>query len=139
MPAEGIEPPTHALRIFRVMHPLHVLQSQVENVYGQLNRRARGARTVSRSKLAVRVARAAILESLEAGDLKEALWAAEKVAEIALTEAGLKALWKDRIELLDAIPAHANWPENFIALRLPQLQTRVREARRKYRRQQSKS
>ena len=122
---------------FRVMHPLHVLQSQIENVYGQLSRRAQGARTVSRSKLAVRVARAAVLESLEAEDLKEALWAAEKVAEIACSPAGLKALWKDRIELLDAIPMHANWPGNFIDFRLPQLQIQVREARRKYRRQQA--
>ena len=123
---------------FRVMHPLHVLQSQIENIYGPLNRRAKGARTVSRSKLAVRVARAAVLESLEAVNVKEALWSTEKIAEIASSRAGLKALWKDGIELLDAIPAHANWPENFTKLRLPQIRSLLGTARRKYRRQQAK-
>lgn len=121
---------------FRVMHPLHVLQSQIENVYGALNRRAQGARPVSRSKLAVRVARAALLESLETNNVKEALWGAEKIVEIVCSQAGLIALVKDQIELLDALPMHENWPKKFIDFRLPQVQTLIRRARRKYRRQQ---
>lgn len=121
---------------FLVMHPLHVLQSQLENVYGVLNRRRMGPRAVHRTGLAIRVAERSIGEYLEGGDIRAALKAAERVGEIAATKAGLHAWHADRLDLLAAIPAHRKWPEEFLKKRLPQIRDMLSKQREDYVRQQ---
>lgn len=126
-------------KTFRVMHPLHVLQAQLENVYGALNRRITGDRTVSRTRLAVRVVRAALHEELETGDEHAALIAAERITEIAQLPTGLRAWHEDHVELLDAVPSHENWPTAFVTKRFPQIQAYIGGKRRKYSRQKLKT
>jgi len=121
---------------FRVMHPLHVLQSQVENVYGVLDRRRMGPRAISRTGLAARVAERTIRKYLDGGDIRAALKAAERVAEITATRAGLRAWHDDALDLLTAIPSHAKWPVDFLEKRLPQIRDKLSKQRENYARQQ---
>lgn len=121
---------------FRVMHPLHVLQSQVENVYGVLDRRSMGPRAINRTGLAVRVAERIMRDYLDSGDIRAALKAAERVAEIAATKAGLRAWHADGLDLLTAIPSHRKWPVEFLEKRLPQIQATLSKQREQYARQQ---
>ena len=116
---------------FRVMHPLHVLQSQLENVYGMLDRRRMGPRAVSRTRLAVRVAERSIRGYLNGGDIRAALKAAERVSEIAATRAGLRAWHVDGLDLLTAIPSHSKWPTEFLEKRLPQIRDLLSKQRAK--------
>lgn len=123
---------------FRVMHPVHVLQSQLENIYGVLNRRIRGEGTVTRIKLAIRIVRGAIYRMLDDHDQHSALKSAERVHDIAISQSGLRSRYMDNVELLDAIPpSHENWPSKFIAERFPRMQEYVGRTRRKYMRQMS--
>ena len=123
---------------FRVMHPLHVLQSQVENVYGVLDRRRMGPRAISRTGLAVRVAECVMRDYLESGDARAALKAAARVAEIAATKAGLRAWHTDGLDLLTAIPAHSPWPVDFLDKGLPDLGDRLSKKREQYAHQQKR-
>lgn len=118
---------------FRVMHPLHVLQSQLENVYGILRRREDegGEYYVGRIELAVRVVARAIGELLDAGRIREALKAAERVAEVAERLASIAAWQRDGVDLLLAVPVtDRTWPKRFTETRWPQIRDRI-VARRK--------
>jgi hypothetical protein len=53
----------------RVMHPLHVLQSQLETMYGILNRRRIGERAINRARVTLRIAERSIQEYLD-GDAR---------------------------------------------------------------------
>lgn len=116
---------------FRVMHPVHVLQSQIENVYGVLNRRSWGQRMVQRVVLSVQVADSAIRERLEKGAVRDALKIAERIAEIAVTPSGLRAWREDEVDVLSAIPEHPRWPSTFTTRRLPQIRKYVTQKREK--------
>jgi hypothetical protein len=124
---------------FYVMHPLHVLQSQMENVYGALHRRdePEGEYYVQRVALAVTVAAGVIAELLEAGRAREALKAAERIATIAAARPGLAAWRRDELEVLAAIPDHPGWPKRFLASRQPQIRKSVRSKRDKHGRRDS--
>lgn len=124
---------------FRVMHPLHVLQSQIENVYGMLDRRSMGPRAAARVMLAMQVVEHVIREYLEADDTRAALKAAERVAEIAVTRAGLRSWHEDAIDLSSAIPPHKKWPPKFIAERLPRLRGRISEKQAVYSRRRAQA
>lgn len=116
---------------FRVMHPLHVLQSQIENVYGVLRRREEqgGDYYVGRVALSIEIAAAAIAELLEAGRTREALKAAERIATIAAGRPALAAWACDRVDVLRAIPRSPRWPKRFAETRRPQIDCDVRERR----------
>jgi len=119
---------------FRVMHPLHVLGSQLENVYGMLKRRDEdaGEYYVGRVTLAVRVASSAITELLDGKKTRDALKAAERIAVIAQSGPALEAFRRDAIDALEAIPDHGSWPKKFIDPRLVQVRQAVETGRRKY-------
>ena len=123
---------------FRVIHPLHVLQSQLENIYGVLDRRRMGPRTVSRTRLAVRVTERSIREYLDGSDIRAGLKAAERVAEIAATRAGLRAWHVDELDILTAIPSHGKWPTEFLEKRLPQIRNLLSKQREKLERRKKK-
>ncbi len=118
---------------FRVMHPLHVLQSQMENVYGALKRRDErdGKYYVGRVKLSVQVVASAVEEMLEAKRTRDALNAAERVARIARSRPGLEAGRRDGVEALAGIPVHSDWPSKFREQRLPQIRADVERRLRK--------
>lgn len=116
---------------FRVMHPLHVLQSQLENVYGVLRRRHEqdGDYYAGRVALAIDVTAAAIAAMLDGGATRDALKAAERVATIARGRPALEAWSRDEIDVLTAIPAHHGWSKRFLALRRPQIEADVLKRR----------
>lgn len=119
---------------FRVLHPLHVLQSQLENVYGALKRRDEevGQYYVGRVKLSVQVVASAVEEMLEAKRTRDALNAAERVARIARSRPGLEAHRRDGIEVLAGIPIHRGWPGKFLDQRLAQIRAGVEAQLKKY-------
>lgn len=122
---------------FRVMHPLHVLQSQLENTYGLLNRRDTdlGGYQAERVKLAVAVVACAVREMLDAGKPRVALNMVKRIAAIATSGPALAAHARDLIDVLEAIPDHTAWSREFLEKRMPQ----IREAAdRKRRRRESK-
>ena len=108
---------------FRVMHPLHVLQSQLENTYGSLNRRDSelGEYQVERVKLAIAVVAAAVSQLLEAGRTRAAFNMVKRIALVATRPAALAAFARDQIDVLTAIPDHKAWPGDFLEKRLPQI------------------
>jgi hypothetical protein len=118
---------------FRLMHPLHVLQSQLENVYGTLHRRDEpgGEYYVARASLSIEVAKAALVDMLDAGRWRESLRAAERIAKLAVTRVGLAAWARDSVDVSAAIPAHAGWPKRLVATQLPQIERDVRTRRGK--------
>lgn len=118
---------------FNVMHPLHVLLSQLENVYGSPGRRdeADGEYYAARARLGVAVAAGAIRELLAAARPRDALRFAERVGELARSRAGLKAWLIDGVDVLEAIQTHDQWPRQFVDKRLPQLRERVAATREK--------
>jgi hypothetical protein len=113
---------------FRVMHPLHVLQSQLENVYGSLRRRDEpaGEYFVGRSALAIQVVEHAIVALLDGVRARDALKAAARVAELAAKRPALEAWRRDEVDLLTAIPKH------FTDKRLPQIEDHILQKREKY-------
>ena len=124
---------------FRVMHPLHVLQSQIENVYGVLRRREEqgGDYYIGRVALAIEIAAAAIAELLEARRTREALKAAERIATIAAGRPALVAWARDKVDVLTAIPRSLGWPKRFAETRRPQIERDVRERRNRRARRSS--
>jgi hypothetical protein len=117
---------------FCVMHPLHVLQSQFENIYGILRRRDEpgGDYYVDRLRLAVKVVGSSICTLLHDARTREALNAVERVAEIAVKRPALTAWQRDGLDALNAIPDHMSWPAEFIDRRREQIEKRVARKRR---------
>lgn len=121
---------------FQVMHPLHVLQSQMENVYGRLRRREEpgGEYYVPRVALAIGVARGAIAELLDGTRTREALKAAERIATIAAERPALAAWARDGMDVLAAIPDHSAWAKRFLQRRRPQIEEYVQGKRENFKR-----
>jgi hypothetical protein len=119
---------------FRVMHPLHVLQSQIENVYGVLRRRDEegGDYYIGRVLLSIEVSAAAVIEMLETRRTREALDAAERVGAIAVGRSAVACWTRDQVDVLAAIPEHAAWPKRFVGTRLPQLRAAARARRQRF-------
>jgi hypothetical protein len=121
------------------MHPLHALQSQIENVYGVLRRRDEqgGNYYIGRVALAIETAAAAIAELLEARRTREALKAAERIAAIAAGRPALAAWARDKVDVLTAIPRSPGWPKRFAETRRAQIERDVRERRNRRARRSS--
>lgn len=116
-----------------VMHPMHCLQSQLENVYGQdLNRRAEpgGGRYIGRIRLAVEACRRITDRYLAEGDPRSALKVAEKVHALSLSPAGLRARLEDDVRIDDGISSSPVMPKDFREKRRPQFR-RILERRLK--------
>lgn len=106
-----------------VMHPVHCLESQLENIYGQLNRRIEtgGERYVGRIRLAIEACRRITLRYLTVSDTRSALNVAEKVHSLSLFPAALRARREDGIQVADGIPESDAMPAPFREKRLPQM------------------
>lgn len=119
-----------------VMHPVHCLQSALENVYGTaLDRRSGpgGARYVTRVRLTIEACRRITLEYLEQARQRDALRIAEKVHELSILSTAMRARAEDGVEVSGAIPVNG-MPEAFVSKRAPQLQRERDIATRKYQR-----
>lgn len=124
-----------------VMHPVHCLESQMENIYGhQLNRRAEpgGDRYVGRVKLAVEACKRITVRHLEQGDTRAALKVAEKVHALSLLPSALRARLEDGVCIEDGISESAAMPKEFLEQRLPQLRQILKRKFSKYRRIRAK-
>lgn len=87
----------------RVMHPLHVLESRVQNVVGLLE--SKGPHVVTQAIWAVDVAREAIRRVLRNPDEGDRLGTMlRRVHNLARSRAGRQVLRQHGIEVLDAIP-----------------------------------
>jgi hypothetical protein len=107
-----------------VMHPMHCLQAQLENIYGTLNRRAseQGLRYVSRVRLAVEACRRLSAKSAAVGDTDIATIIAEQVHRLSLLPSALRARREDSVRLEGGIYSGPEMPPNFLKLRITQMQ-----------------
>lgn len=124
----------------QVMHPVHCLQSQIENVYGSaLDRRSgpAGLRNVSRVRAAI-IATLRITRQYIGKDLpRDAFRIVEKAHKLSLLGTALRALEEDGVDVAEAIPVEHLTAE-FRAERWPQLQKVRQAALDKYRRRQQR-
>lgn len=123
-----------APRPMHVMHPVHCLEAQLENVYGSaLNRRAEmgGERYVGRVKLAIEACRRITLRHLREGDERSALKVVEKVHELSLLQSAMRARFEDGLYVEAAIPDLSVMPAEFREKRAPQMQRRLELAIKK--------
>lgn len=117
-----------------VMHPLHCLQAQLENVYGKkLNRReeAGGERYVARVQLAIEATRQIIQLTLREQQERPALILVEAAFALSMLPAAMRARFMDDVRVERSIPTDAAFPAKFFEKRLPQMNVlREREAER---------
>jgi hypothetical protein len=107
-----------------VMHPMHCLQAQLENIYGAiLNRRASayGERYVSRVRLAIEACRRIGQQCAEAGDTEKARDIAEHVHTLSRLRSALRARHDDGLHVEEGIYKGAQMPQEFLNLRVPQM------------------
>jgi hypothetical protein len=107
-----------------VMHPMHCLQAQLENIYGAiLNRRvsAYGERYVSRVRLAIEACRRIGEQCAEAGDTEKARDIAEHVHILSCLRPALRARHDDGLHVEEGIYTGAQMPQEFLNLRVPQM------------------
>ena len=119
-----------APRPMSVMHPAHCLEAQLENVYGQLNRRAEpgGDRYVGRVRLAIEACRRITLRHAHQGDARSALKVAEKVHEFSLLGTSMRARVEDDLRVESGIADTPAMPAEFLTKRLPQLRRELERA-----------
>jgi len=109
----------------RIMHPMHCLLSQLENVYGMpLNRRdePNGERYAGRVRLAIETCRCLSVKHLDEGNTDGALEIAEAVHAMSRGEPAMRARHTDSIVVEDGTICGPPMPSNFLERRLPQLQ-----------------
>jgi hypothetical protein len=106
-----------------VMHPMHCLQAQLENIYGTLNRRDSedGLRYVSRVRLAIEACRRLTAKSAAEDDTKTATAIAEHVHALSYLKSALRARHQDGLRIEDGIYAGPEMPSEFLRLRIPQM------------------
>lgn len=118
----------------RVMHPLHCLLGQLENVYGVLNRREKGdgERNANRVRMLCEIARRTIQRYLDEGDADSARLMIERLYERARTEPALRARTMDGTDLVEGLPLDARLGGAFLEKRVPQLERYLKEKREKH-------
>jgi hypothetical protein len=118
-----------------IMHPMHCLQAQLENIYGALlNRRASayGERYVSRVRLAIEACRRVGQQCAEAGDIKEARDIAEHVHTLSCLRSALRARYDDGLHVEEGIYTGSYMPQEFLNLRVPQMMRLLARKVQKY-------
>jgi hypothetical protein len=117
-----------------VMHPMHCLQAQLENIYGTLNRRGseEGPRYVSRVRLAIEACRRLSANNAVAGDPETAMAIAEHVHKLSLLPSALRARREDGLCLEDGIYSGSEMPPAFLKSRIPQMQRLLNRKVKKY-------
>jgi hypothetical protein len=88
--------------LVRIMHPIDVLDSRIQNLHLVPEKRTRVG--VAQARLAVEVARAFIRETIADTSERTALKLLERVVAIAEDIAGVRVFLSDGIDPLDAVP-----------------------------------
>lgn len=130
-----------APRPMYVMHPVHCLEAQLENVYGRaLNRRAEpgGGRYIGRVKLAIEACRRITLRHIGEGDARSALNVVEKVHELSLLPSAMRARFDDSVHVEHGMPDLSTMPTEFREKRWPQMRRQLEHAIKKYERLRSR-
>jgi hypothetical protein len=124
-----------------VMHPMHCLQAQLENIYGAiLNRRASayGERYVSRVRLAIEACRRMAEQCAERGDIQKARDIAEHVHTLSCLRSALRARHDDGLHVEQGIYTGAQMPKEFLNLRVPQMVRLLARKVQKYKKLQER-
>jgi hypothetical protein len=124
----------------RIMHPVHCLQSQLENIYGALKRRDEpdGNRYVPRVRLAVEASRRICIKYLDEGDVRSALSVAETIHRLSLRPSALRARLQDDVRVDDAIVIDPRMPASFLERRRPQMREQLENKLSKFERAQNR-
>jgi hypothetical protein len=125
-----------------VMHPVHCLEAQLENVYGRaLNRRGDpgGERYTGRIQLAIEACRRIGNRHVDEGDPRSALKIAERIHELSLLPSAMRARFEDDVHVERGIPDASAMPAEFREKRLLQLQEQLERVVRKFARERERS
>jgi hypothetical protein len=124
----------------RIMHPVHCLQSQLENIYGALKRRDEpdGSRYVPRARLAVEASRRISIKYLEEGDIRSTLGVAETIHRLSLRDPALRARLRDDVRVDDAIVTDPRMPASFLERRRAQMREQLESKLSKFERAQNR-
>jgi len=108
----------------RVMHPLHCLQAQLENVYGSLNRRDEdgGERSANRVRMLCEIVRRTIHRYLDEDAPASARLMIERLYELARSRPALRARTADGIDFVEGHSRDAKLGGDFLETRLSQLE-----------------
>ncbi len=118
-----------------VMHPMHCLQAQLENIYGaMLNRRgsAYGQRYVSRIRLAIETCRRIGKQCAEGADTERARDIAEHVHTLSCMRSALRARYVDGLHVTEGIYTGTQMSPEFLNLRVPQMTRLLARKTKKY-------
>jgi hypothetical protein len=122
----------------RVIHPIDVLDSRIQNLHLLPGKRTRAG--IAQARLAVNVARAFIRSEIEARGERAALKLLERVAEIAADLAAVTVFLRYDIDPLHAVPIEDFRTTSALhKLRWPQIVDEVTKKRRMLRKAVSKS
>lgn len=113
---------------FRVMHPIDVFQSRIENLAQLHNKQT--PEGIEQAKLAVLVADQFVREVAETGDegQRHASKIIEHIVSIAKSGAGRKAAREFGVDFRGALPGYAIKSDKFRQIRWPQILTEVAHA-----------
>ena len=116
---------------FRVLHPLDVLESRLQNLL--LIPAKRHAAGIAQAHLAVRIANAFLTRRIEEGaSVREVLDAIERIGQIAANKRLVGVLLDYDVDILSAVPIEKVDHTDFRMKRWPQIVQSMQERRRKY-------
>jgi hypothetical protein len=123
---------------FRVMHPLHVLKSRLDNLYSLKEKQADSPKSEAQLRCAIRVVQRFLIavasEDLDkrAGEPRRSatLHFVKVIERFAKSDAGRKTAARHHIHVADAIEPRTVADANFLKKKLPQLLTLMSTQRR---------
>lgn len=116
---------------FYVLHPFDCLASRLSNI--SLIPAKRGPRGYDQLRAAIQVGRSYLLRLIAEGKASEAIKMANRVFDLALTDAGKRTFFHHGIDLLDALPpAAAFGVAAFAGENYPRQMQRVQSAREQF-------
>jgi hypothetical protein len=120
---------------FRVMHPLHVLKSRLDNLYDLQDKQNNSEKSEMQLRCSILIARKFLLDVVSI-DLRSdnkrstALHHINIIETISLSDAGRKVAARHHIHVADAIEPTSVTEKNFFEKKLPQLITLMSEDRK---------
>jgi hypothetical protein len=114
----------------RVLHPLDVLESRLQNL--RLLPGKRNEYGVAQARLAVEVVRAFFDEQLDAGDTKRVFQAIKRVKRLALGPGLARTAFEYDVDVLDAVPVARIAQEKFRERFWPDVLTRLEAKHTRY-------
>lgn len=116
--------------VVRLLHPLDVLESRLQNLHLLASKRNRVG--IAQARLAVQVVRAFIEEFLEAGDARTVRQALKRVERLALDGSLSNVAFTYDIDVLSAVPVERVVHSKFRELQWPRVLARLEVKRQKF-------